>query len=108
MPSQPAIAQISPALDGRQIPENDFTAYDLPAHFCRDARRISAVKGSVSFLRDITSLDRVIVALVRRRRVCEVAGMPSQETAGRFALVTVASGVRSLHSLEHGETFHPV
>ena len=34
--------------------------------------------------------------------------MRQLETTGGFALVTVASGARSLHSLEHGETFHPV
>ncbi len=30
------------------------------------------------------------------------------EEPNGFVLVTVASGVRSVHSLEHGETFHPV
>ena len=34
--------------------------------------------------------------------------MRKKDSAGGFTLVTVASGARSLHSLEHGETFHPV
>ena len=41
--------------------------------------------------------------------MCEAAEMRLQEmTTGGFSLVTVASGARSLRSLEHGETFHPV
>ena len=48
------------------------------------------------------------IALVRDGRVCEAAGMLQQEDKTGFVLVTVASGARSLHSLEHGETFHPV
>ena len=34
--------------------------------------------------------------------------MPEQSPTETFQLVTVASGARSLRSLEHGETFHPV
>jgi tRNA U34 5-methylaminomethyl-2-thiouridine-forming methyltransferase MnmC len=34
--------------------------------------------------------------------------MLQEEDRTGFVLVTVASGARSLHSLEHGETFHPV
>ena len=34
--------------------------------------------------------------------------MEQTVTAGGFSLVTVASGARSVRSLEHGETFHPV
>lgn len=34
--------------------------------------------------------------------------MRQQETTGGFGLVTVTSGARSVRSLEHGETFHPV
>ncbi len=48
------------------------------------------------------------IALVRDRGVCEAARMRQQEENTGFVLVTVASGARSLHSLEHGETFHPV
>ncbi len=40
--------------------------------------------------------------------MCDAARMQLMETAGGFSLVTVASGARSLRSLEHGETFHPV
>jgi tRNA U34 5-methylaminomethyl-2-thiouridine-forming methyltransferase MnmC len=48
------------------------------------------------------------IGLVREARVCEAAEMLQQEEKTGFVLVTVASGARSLHSLEHGETFHPV
>lgn len=34
--------------------------------------------------------------------------MRTQDTTGGFSLVTVTSGARSLRSIEHGETFHPV
>ncbi|MEO6786888.1 MAG: MnmC family methyltransferase [Chthoniobacteraceae bacterium] len=34
--------------------------------------------------------------------------MRQKEPTNGFVLVTVASGAQSLHSLEHGETFHPV
>ena len=39
---------------------------------------------------------------------CEAARMRQQDITGGFSLVTVTSGVRSVRSLEHGETFHPV
>ena len=35
-------------------------------------------------------------------------GMTEKEKSRTFTLVTVASGARSLRSIEHGETFHPV
>jgi tRNA U34 5-methylaminomethyl-2-thiouridine-forming methyltransferase MnmC len=34
--------------------------------------------------------------------------VPAKEVSDNFSLVTVASGARSLRSLAHGETFHPV
>jgi len=40
--------------------------------------------------------------------VCEAARMPLQEIIGGYSLVTVSSGARSVRSIEHGETFHPV
>ena len=40
--------------------------------------------------------------------MCDAAGMWKNEKRNGFMLVTVASGARSLHSLEHGETYHPV
>jgi tRNA U34 5-methylaminomethyl-2-thiouridine-forming methyltransferase MnmC len=46
--------------------------------------------------------------LVRRGCVCDAAEMRQNEEPNGFVLVTVASGARSVHSLEHGETFHPV
>jgi tRNA U34 5-methylaminomethyl-2-thiouridine-forming methyltransferase MnmC len=51
---------------------------------------------------------RGIIALVCRGCVCEAARMLLQESTGAFSIVTVTSGARSLRSLEHGETFHPV
>jgi tRNA U34 5-methylaminomethyl-2-thiouridine-forming methyltransferase MnmC len=53
-------------------------------------------------------MGRAIITLVRDVRVCEAAGMSESETNSGFALVTVASGARSVRSLEYGETFHPV
>ena len=41
-------------------------------------------------------------------RTCQWAGVPAREGSPGFTLVTVASGARSLRSVEHGETFHPV
>lgn len=35
-------------------------------------------------------------------------GVPAKELSERYSLVTVASGAKSLRSLDHGETFHPV
>jgi queuine tRNA-ribosyltransferase len=39
---------------------------------------------------------------------CQAPGVPAKEVSDQFSLVTVASGARSLRSLAHGETFHPV
>jgi len=49
-----------------------------------------------------------VYSLVCGRCVCDAAGMWKNEKGNGFVLVTVASGARSLHSLEHGETYHPV
>ena len=39
---------------------------------------------------------------------CDCERVRQQNTTDHFELVTVASGARSLRSLAHGETFHPV
>ncbi len=43
-----------------------------------------------------------------RRAGVRSAAVGMHESDASFSLVTVASGARSLRSLEHGETFHPV
>jgi tRNA U34 5-methylaminomethyl-2-thiouridine-forming methyltransferase MnmC len=47
-----------------------------------------------------------LIGLVRPRDACDAHRVAAPQPS--YSIVTVANGARSLRSLEHGETFHPV